>query len=71
MLEGDEGWLLRLQLLQLQPSLPPVCADAGAVWPDVDQIAGLDEGPTEVPKPPCDADAAAEPRAPSMGEAPK
>lgn len=71
MLEGDEGWLLRLQLLQLQPSLPPECADAGAVWPDVDLIAGLDEGPTAVPKPPCAADAAAELRAPSMSEDPR
>lgn len=67
MSEGGEGRLLRLQLLQLQPSLPPEGADAGAVGPDVDRIAGPGGGLIEVPKPPCDADAAAGPRAPSRG----
>lgn len=67
MSEGGEGWLLRLQLLQLQPSLPPEGADAGAVGPDVDRIAGLGEGQTEAPEPPCDADVAAELQAPSRG----
>lgn len=67
MLEGGEGRLLRLQLLQ-QPSLPPEDADAGAVGPNVDRIAGLSEGQTEVPRPPYDADdVAAEPQAPSRG----
>lgn len=67
MLEGGEGRLLRLQLLQLQPSLPPEGADAGAVGPNVDRIAGPGGGPIEVPKPPCDGGAAAEPQAPSRG----
>lgn len=67
MSEGGEGWLLRLQLLQPQPSLPPEGADAGAVGPDVDRIAGLDEGLPEVPKPPYDADVADELPAPSRG----
>lgn len=65
-MEGGEGPLLRLQLLQLQPSLPPEGADAGAVVPDVDRIEALGEGP-EVPKPPCDADVADEPQSPSRG----
>lgn len=68
MSEGGEGRLLRLQLLQLQPSLPPGYADAGAVGPNVDRIAGLSEGQTEVPRSPCDADdVAAEPQTPSRG----
>lgn len=67
MSEGGEGWLLQLQLLQLQPSLPPEGADAGAVEPHVDRIAGPSEGLTGVTKPPCDADVAAEPQAPSRG----
>lgn len=44
MSEGGEGQLLRR--LQPQPSLPPEGADAGAVGPDVDRIAGLGEGLT-------------------------
>lgn len=64
---GGGGWLLRLQLLQPQPSPHPGGADAGAVGPDADRIAGLGEGPTEVPKPPYDADVAGELPAPSRG----
>lgn len=67
MSEGGEGRRLRRRLLQLRPSLPPEGADAGAVGPDADRIAGPGGGLIEVPKPPCDADAAAEPRAPSSG----
>ena len=67
MSEGGEGRLPRLQLLRLRPSQPPEGADAGAVEPDVGRIAGPGEGLTEVPKPPCGADVAAEPRAPSRG----
>lgn len=67
MSEGGEGWLLRLQLLQPQPSLPPEGADAGAVGPNVDRIAGLGEGLSEVPKLLYDADVAAELPAPSRG----
>lgn len=67
MSEGGEGWLLQLQLLQLQPSPPPVGADAGAVGPHVDRIAGPGEGLSGVTKPLCDADVDAELRAPSMG----
>lgn len=67
MLEGDEGWLQLLQLLQPPPSLPPEGADAGAAGPDVDLSAGRGEGQYEVPGPPCDADVAAALPAPSRG----
>lgn len=72
MLEDDEVQPLLLQLLLLQPSLPPGDADAGAAVPDADQIEGLGEGLIEVPRPlfcgdDDDAAAAAELLAPSRG----
>lgn len=57
----SEGGERRLKQLLLEG------ADAGAVESDVDQIEGLGEGLTKVPKPPSDADAAAERPAPSEG----
>lgn len=73
MLEDDEVQPPPLlQLLLLQPSLPPGDADAGTAVPVADQIEGLGEGLIEVPRPlfcgdDDDAVVAAELPAPSMG----